>query len=128
MLYHRNIKWSEDFDKQINLFLDSTNNFIYSKHLVNQKDYKHNINLKRLRWIIDKIKNNHYKAFECEIDNNKVIKFVIRTSYIYNKNHISIVFLPKENGILIKTAWLNDKDDKHYTLRRDKYESNIYCR
>ena len=123
MLYHRNIYWKDDFDKQINIILDNNTNFQFSNHLKNRHDLKHEIDYVKVNNIIHKIKHNHFKPFECETDNNgKVIKFVIRTTYIYNKNHISIVFLNTESCILIKTVWLNRINDKHYTLNKDKYE------
>ena len=120
MLYHRNVNWDKEFDNKINEALDNNTYYVYSKHLKSNTDYKHNIDKSKLNTIIHKIKHKHYKAFECEIVNNKLIKFAIRTSYNYKKD-ISIVFMEKDNCILIKTAWLNNKKDKHFTLKKENY-------
>ena len=61
--------------------------------------------------------------FEVEYDEQSYFKFVVRVDY--DEIHdISIVFLKQKQDKfpLIKTAWLNRKDDKHHTLNRDRYE------
>ncbi len=121
MLYHREVCWKPQFDKQINKILDDNYEYIFSKHLKNRKDFKHNIDSGKLNNAIKYIRRKHIRAFECETINNKVIKFAIRIGYNKNKD-ISIVFLERNNDVMIKTCWLNDKVDKHKTLDYDKYE------
>lgn len=126
MLYHRDIKWKKYFDIQSLELIKTVKRL--SNHLWNHIDNpnkKHEIDLKKLYLIVNEIKRlTKVEPFEVEInDDGEVIKCVIRTNYDENKN-ISIVF--KQDFIV--TAWLNDKNDKHYTLRRDKYENSIYCR
>lgn len=123
MVYHRNVYWKLQFDEQINNILDNNNNYKFSKHLKEQNDYRHDIDMFTLNSIIQNIRLKHFNAFECETKKNKVIKFIIRTSY-GNERDISIVFLnlEKEHKVLIKTAWVNYKSDKHYTLDYSKYE------
>ena len=122
-LYHRELKWNEDFDKQINQILDNNNDYRFSKHMKENYDYKHNLDFKRLNSIIWKIKTRHYKAFEVETDDNgKVVKFVVRTPYNYDKFlDVCIVFAPKDNYVKIKTCWTNFCGDQHYSLDTNKY-------
>lgn len=123
MLYHREIKWSDNFDMQINKILDNNTNYVFSQHMKYNNDYKHNINFRKINCIIWRIKKRHYKAFEVETDeNNNIIKFVIRTPYDYNKFlDVCIVFAPKKDYVKIKTCWTNKHQDKHYSLNKNKY-------
>lgn len=84
-------------------------------------DFKHNITKERLLQCANSLKNNSVIPFELEIlVNNSVCvainKFVVRMPYD-NQNDISIVV----RGNKIITAWLNNKDDKHYSLDLNKY-------
>lgn len=60
------------------------------------------------------------EIFEVKVEDKDVVKFVSRCDY-NEKSDICIVILLKENGMLIKTCWLNDKTDKHKTLDMTKY-------
>ena len=62
---------------------------------------------------------------ELEIKNNDINKLVIRTPY-NNKYDLTIV-ISFYSG-MIKTVWLNKKDDNHDTLDKNKYikESEAY--
>ena len=67
---------------------------------------------------IDKLKNG--ECFEVLMENNKVIKFVIRYGFddIYD---LSSVWIPNSDCLFCKTIWLNKKTDKHKTLDKKNY-------
>ena len=62
---------------------------------------------------------------ELEIKNNDINKLVIRIGY--NDKYDLILVISFYTG-MIKTVWLNKKDDNHYTLDKNKYikESEAY--
>lgn len=60
---------------------------------------------------------NPLEPFEVEVEDNKIVKCVVRTRYDDNKD-ICIVF---RYGIII-TAYLDDINDNHETLDYSKYE------
>ena len=74
--------------------------------------------------IIDELitNNRDYYLYEIETRHkNYLIKAVLRTSYDDNRD-INIVFGKRDNNkLMVKTAWLNKKTDKHYTLDCSKY-------
>lgn len=68
---------------------------------------------------MDKIKNGY--VFEVEVDSiGWLMKFVVRTDY-NEKYDASIVFKPKNGEILAVTAWLNEKQDSHKSLKANQY-------
>ncbi len=60
------------------------------------------------------------KVFEIEIINNRLTKFAVRERYD-NQFDIVMVITRDYN---IKTAWLNENTDRHFTLDKNKYESS----
>lgn len=57
-------------------------------------------------------------VIEIEVDNDKVIKMVVRVSYDEEKDLV-LVIIP-QNG-LVKTVWFNTRGDKHRTLDKWRY-------
>ena len=57
---------------------------------------------------------------EIEVNNNKVIKAVVRTHYD-DKLDLIIVFMPQTHNNFVKTVWFNEKVDQHRTLNRSAY-------
>ncbi len=112
-LYHKNVYWNKNFDIQAREFIQNTNKI--SKHL-QYKINSNNINYHKLINIINQIKYGDGFLFELMSDNDNIVKVVYRINYNY-KYDICIVF----GGDRIITAWLNDINDKHITLDRDKY-------
>ena len=52
---------------------------------------------------------------------DEVFKAVVRTSYDIDRD-ISIVFNNDKRGkLIVRTAWLNRKSDRHMTLDKGKY-------
>lgn len=118
MLYHREVFWKDNFDKE-SLFLIRTAKG-YSFHMLqhfDNVDYKHNIERIVLTNIVRRLqKTEDIKPYEVEVENGKVVKCVVRVSYNKDKD-VSIVF---RFGKVI-TAWLNSKEDIHNTLDASKY-------
>jgi len=117
MLYHREIKWFDTFDKQSYDIIQG--DLRLSNHLwehLSSKDKKHDIEVTRLYLIVKKLQKNPIEPFEVEVEDSEVIKCVVRTKYDDTRD-ISIVF--REWGIV--TCWLNDNSDLHNTLNINKY-------
>lgn len=121
-LYHRKVCWCESFDRLAKELFNKN----YSYHLIHHdSNAKHDINFKKLDMIIDELitNNRDYYLYEVETRHkNYLIKAVLRTSYDDNRD-INIVFGKRDNNnkLMVKTAWLNKKTDKHYTLDCSKY-------
>lgn len=58
---------------------------------------------------------------EIEVENDKVVKAVVRTDYD-SKLDLVIVFMPQTHDNFVKTVWFNEKTDQHRTLQRWKYD------
>lgn len=118
-LYHRDIYWEGWFDKSAEKLVKS--NFILSQHLIehlNNADDKHKIDVGELYSIINSLRHTKkLEPFEVEVEDNKVVKCVVRTRYDDDKD-ICIVF---RYGIIV-TAYLNNINDNHITLDYSKYE------
>lgn len=101
------------------------------EHLVNP-NFKHNIEYRELLDCVNSLKQSPVKPFELEVviddnptgkNNNKtyaITKWVVRMPYDEDQD-ISIAV----RGNVIVTAWLNNKDDTHYTLDLSQYVSNL---
>jgi hypothetical protein len=80
--------------------------------------------MRELDRIIDEIidKKRNYFLYEVETTmHDEVFKAVVRTSYDLDRD-ISVVFaLSKKNELIVRTAWLNNKSDRHTTLDKSKY-------
>lgn len=121
MLYHREVKWLDNFDNESFELLHTDiklSNHLY-KHIRYGKDRSHNLTFSGVYGALDRIKKyNHIEPFEVETDeNNHVVKCVIRT--MYDKYH-DICFVIRKD--IIVTAWLCNYNDKHFTLNKNKYE------
>lgn len=95
------------------------------KRLFGDRDYKHALNNKVLVQCINSLRLSPIVPFEIEVDDGEVVKLVVRVPYT-EENDVSIAIqLNSSNGCpLIKTAWLNDKNDVHTTLDTTKYVQN----
>ena len=118
-LYHREVSWNKDFDIESAKLIKTVVRF--SKHL---KEYfdddseRRQFDADSIIKIIDRLKTfDNIKAFEVETDGHLLTKCVVRVGYNGRKD-ICIVF---RKGFVV-TAWLCDKDDKHKTLDRSKYD------
>ena len=118
-LYHREVFWKDDFDRDSAKLIKSV--YRLSRHL---KDYLEYDNTDRRSFDFDGIMGTieHLKtmdsveSFEVETKNGFLTKCVVRVSYNERKD-ICIVF---RKGLVV-TAWLCNKDDNHKTLDKSKY-------
>ena len=106
--------------KQKKMLID--NGYTKSLHIITDRlnnskfDHKHDYNSKQLESAIFRMVYSDVEPFEVETTNSKVTKYVIRIEFD-DLRDISIVV----RGNVIITAWINYKDDKHYTLDKSKY-------
>lgn len=125
-LYHIEVYMPNEFISQAKEHQKSIRKVLFSKHLQNHlsgTDFKHNISEQNLILCIRNVVFNPVKPFEVEVENGKVVKYVIRVPYDKQRD-ISIVVLcekTQSDNPLIKTAWLNYKNDLHRTLDYSKY-------
>ena len=122
-LYHKKVYWHKSFD----VLAKELFNKNYSLHLFEYLLYstdKHDMTMRELDRIIDELIDNKRCYFLYEVETqakDKITKCVLRTGYDLDRD-ISIVFATsKDNKNIVKTAWLNRKDDRHTTLDKSKY-------
>lgn len=117
-LYHKDVFWKSWFKKECKEMIYTSRGIVFSKHCVDQQsiDWKRRYDLKDInfRMILSG------SIFEVEVENKKVIKFVTRVS-LNEKHDICLVFIKSDRQLFCKTMWLNDKVDKHSTLKTAKY-------
>lgn len=123
-LYHISVYWQDAFNAKISKLLSKPHK--YSHHALErlyEPNRSHEIDASELESAINYIKTNRIQAFECEVDNGRIIKFVIRTR-LNNKEDVIVVFMDKRDCLLIKTYFTNSNKDKHKSLDRSKYDKN----
>ena len=125
-LYHESVYMKDEDKERAIRFERSLRKIRLSKHFqrhLEMQDRKHELTKQGVKRSVITIIKTPKVPFEVEYDEQSYFKFVVRVDY--DEIHdISIVFLiSKQDDLpLIKTAWLNKKDDKHHTLNRSKYE------
>ena len=122
-LYHKKVYWCATFDSQAKALFNKNYSLHLFEHLLYSTD-KHGMTMRELDRIIDELMENKrcYFLYEVEtVAKDKVSKCALRTSYDLDRD-ISIVFaISKDDGLIVKTAWLNNKSDRHFTLDSRKY-------
>ena len=122
-LYHKHVYWLKDFDVQAKALFNKNYSLHLFEHLLYSTD-KHGMTMRELDRIIDELMANkrNFYLYEVQTDiHDNVYKCALRTSYDLDKD-ISIVFNSSKDGkLIVKTAWLNRKNDKHFTLDKSKY-------
>lgn len=122
-LYHRKVFWHSSFDTLAKELFNKNYSLHLFEHLLYSTD-KHGMTMRELDRIIDELMENkrNYFLYEVQTDiHDNVYKCALRTSYDLDKD-ISIVFnLSKDGKLIVKTAWLNNKSDRHTTLDKSKY-------
>ena len=119
MLYHREIKWLPHFDEQSLALIKSIerlSNHVY-EHIESKKT-RYDFTIAQLYLILKNIDESNCHPFEVEVENDKVVKCVIRLRYDDDRD-VSIVV---REGFIV-TCWLNNSDDLHVSLDRSKYEN-----
>lgn len=69
---------------------------------------------------------SQYRIIEVETGpNNNVMKIVYKGRYDSNRDLV-IVAIPQTNNLMIvKTVWINMKNDRHSTLDKSKYSTRL---
>lgn len=122
-LYHRSIYWKDSFNADISDLLSKP--YKYSHHALerlHEPNRSHKIGMDELDLAIDIIKTKNVRAFECEVDNVRIIKFVIRVKL--GDKCVIVVFANNGDYLMVKTYYVNKCDDFHATLNKSKYQSN----
>jgi len=121
-LWHADISsWNTLYEKDFEQKLDNAKNheIKISTHLQteeNRGDASKDLDSSKISF--DLIKSG--KLFEVLVENGKIKKYTIRAKYD-NDRDIAIPIIFRKNEILIKTAWINTRNDKHKTLDTKKY-------
>jgi hypothetical protein len=59
------------------------------------------------------------QIIEVELENNRVTKVLYRLPYT-SRFDLMVALIP--STFLVKTVWLNDRTDKHFTLDKSEYD------
>lgn len=122
-LYHKKVFWNATFDSQAKALFNKNYSLHLFEHLLYSTD-KHGMTMRELDRIIDELMESRRNFYLYKVEttiHDEVFKAVVRTSYDLDRD-ISIVFaLSKDGKLIVKTAWLNSKGDRHSTLDRRKY-------
>ena len=111
MLYHRDVNLPPQLKKLKKQIIPD---LAYSYHAQNQAYNKGII-------LPDKLEYSGHNIIEAEIIDSIVYKLVVRVEYEHNSDYDICLVIINNNGILIKTLWLNNKTDTHKTLDKSNY-------
>ena len=118
-LYHREVYWLDSFDSQSLTLIRSIerlSNHLYER--IESGKPRYDIKVEQLYFIVKDIDESNCHPFEVEVENDKVVKCVIRLRCDDDRD-VSIVV---REGFIV-TVWLNHVDDLHVSLDRNKYEN-----
>lgn len=122
-LYHKKVFWYASFDTLAKELFNKNYSLHLFEHLLYSTD-KHGMTMRELDRIIDELIDNKRCFFLYEVETrakDDIVKCALRTSYDLDRD-ISIVFATSKDGKnIVKTAWLNRKDDRHFSLDKSKY-------
>jgi hypothetical protein len=112
----------DDSKIKLKSFTDNLNNkkWIYSNHTLNNLRWR-TYNIEDILLYIKNKKLNAEDIFEFYELNNQIIKVCYRFSYTKNMDLILILNGDKK----IITIYLNNKNDKHITLKKDLYTKAV---
>lgn len=92
--------------------------------IVNLIHTRHAISRSRVKGfeLPDKVNLNHGKIIEISMRGQRLVQIVIRMHYSVTHDIVLVIAFdgPKR---LLKTAWLNEKNDEHRTLNHAIYET-----
>lgn len=120
--YHIEVYWEDKFTRRIKNILSNDYKLNFSKHTINQQN-----STKKRNYNVHKITNElirNGKIIEVTFDETGFfVKTLVRITDIDIDNDWCVVIQPNnaEKTFFIKTIWINQKSDPHYTLDKDKY-------
>lgn len=139
-LFHSEVFMPKNLIELVRKINKRVDNVRFSYHLKSQsrdnEDKKHAMNLGTLDNVIKSSKNEEINPFEIELFHAeehrwRVTKYVFRHSYDETRD-VVIVLAPTIDGgkcdwknVVVKTAWLNNKDDVHATLDEKRYAKEL---
>lgn len=114
----------KDISKKLQTLLEEKT---FSQHLfdhLENKDRKHSYTREDIERVVKSVIANPISPFEVRVTENDwgvnhVTKYCVRTK-LNAQNDITLVISDTKRII---TAWINDKNDKHYTLDLHRYYS-----
>ena len=139
-LFHSEVFMPDHLIELVRKINSRIDNVRFSYHLKSQSrdndDKKHAMSLFVLDNVIKSSKDEEINPFEIELFHVeekrwRVTKYVFRHSYDETRD-VVIVIAPTINGdhcdwknVVVKTAWLNNKDDVHATLDEKRYAKEL---
>lgn len=87
------------------------------------REKKHTYTKPELMKALSNILRTQPVPFEVEVQDGEVVKFVVRLGM--NENQDISIAVGCQNGYIIKTAWVNNKEDIHCTLDTSKYVKKV---
>ena len=125
-LYHREVAWDNYFDFCCRKLLNRRDIVLseHAKESFETRDIDKGYVFTLLKY------NRKGEIFEVEKNGKYIDKFVIRLPYDL-ENDVCVVLRDSFDRdtqapyLYLVTAWLNSRDDKHYTLDTSKYENIV---
>lgn len=108
-LYHKSIGFPRGFRHPT-----ARVGLCYSRHAAEQCD-------RRLVPKLQCVTLSRFDVIEIEVENNRVIKMLIRGTLDMHNDIVLAVMPRNERGWLVKTSWVNAKSDNHSTLDISRY-------
>jgi len=122
--YHKEVYLPYHFGYLAKGILYKTNYIKVSRHLKNElwEDYSHSINMNYLLALIGQLRKHYRPPFEVLYINGRVVKACWRLPYDELRDIIVVLTVNwLYKCTFVKTAWLNNKFDRHDTLDKAKY-------
>ena len=112
-IYFPDIKKLQVLNDKLNMY-----NWQYSKHAIDNLQYR-SIDINAILMFIKNIKLKYDNIFEYYVKDDNIIKVCYRINF---NNYTDLILVLNKYKKII-TIYLNNKDDKHYTLKRELYQS-----
>lgn len=130
-LYHSEVFMPQNLVNQSLIMMKRARVARFSAHVIDWirgfnsestlRQYKHRYTETALRNALENISLNRPNPFEVGVENGYVVKYAVRVS-LDADNDISVII--GANGV-VRTAWINSKEDTHKTLNTEKYCKKI---
>ena len=120
--YHIKIGFEPEHLSQLKELTEILNskNWLYSIHCIDSLKYRA-INLEQVLKFIKDIELNPSQIFEFYTENDIIVKVCYRIGY-NNLQDLILVITPDKK---IVTIYINSKDDLHFTLKKELYNTTL---
>ena len=126
-LYHNEVYMPDDYVDDAHIMMRRAHRAKPSRHVIEWLNgtgssnslrlKKHNYTLRDLKEALMHITRTLPDPFEIGVEDEEVIKYAVRM----HLNAIDDITLVIDKNNVIRTAWLNKRDDVHSTLDANKY-------